>query len=277
MYQGFYLNLARNETRRNALVQHLEQIGATNRYTRFEAVDGREMVSRCPTRLVPGKLGLWLTYENLLTALGNSPPAHVHLIEDDTVLARNAVLIIERVLAWMDQFRDDWDLLFTDVFVQPRISSFERFERLLKKYERSRNIAVLDVGKYAYACNSSVLINRSSVRKYAELIRGQWALGTPLDIYVRQLIRSGQLRACLTVPFITSISPDSSTSDIEGGVISQSRKVCEIVRRVFFLDANVGSLLAEIQGLTLGAGISKRAAVYLAAKKYMLSDKWESF
>src|SRR5262249_25715112 len=148
MYQGFYLNLTRNETRRSALVRQLEQIGATNRYARFEAVDGHTMVSSCPTKLVPGKLGLWLTYENLMTAVGNSPTAHIHVIEDDTVLARNAVRAIERVLGYMDRFRDDWDLLFTDVFVQPHINSFGRFERLFRKFEQTRNFTVLDVGKY---------------------------------------------------------------------------------------------------------------------------------
>src|SRR5262245_21696839 len=103
MYQGFYLNLQRNETRRSALMQHLERIGASSRYTRFEAVDGREMVSSYQTQLVPGKLGLWLTHEKLTTVHGDSPPAHIHIIEDDTVLAKSAVRAIERVLGWLDR------------------------------------------------------------------------------------------------------------------------------------------------------------------------------
>ena len=68
MYQGYFINLAQNETRRAALLEHLTQIGAVDRYQRVEAVDGREVIERYPTRLDPGNLGLWLTHVEVLKA-----------------------------------------------------------------------------------------------------------------------------------------------------------------------------------------------------------------
>jgi hypothetical protein len=66
MYQGFFINLDRNETRRQALTKHLEERGALARYRRIGAVDGRAVAHEYPSKLDPGALGLWLSHARML-------------------------------------------------------------------------------------------------------------------------------------------------------------------------------------------------------------------
>src|SRR5690348_16506411 len=115
MYTGFFLNLGRNEKRRGLLMRHLADIGASSRYQRFEAVDGRSVASAYDTKLDAGNLGLWLSHEHLLQTY-HAPTLHLHIIEDDIIFARNAVHTLENVLQCADGQSGNWDLIFTDVY-----------------------------------------------------------------------------------------------------------------------------------------------------------------
>lgn len=214
MFTGFYLNLDRNTARRGSLTRHLEEVGALPRYRRFEAVDGRAVAPAYQTDLDPGSLGLWLTHERLMQSVG-SPDAHLHLIEDDVILARDAVAVIDRTPAVADQL-GEWDLIFTDVFVPIVAEVFRVLAEKVGMFEASGRRSLLDLADIPFASTSSVLINRASVRRYADLITGRWAGGVPIDLHLRRLVRERRLKAYLTVPFLTSFSPDSLASDIRG-------------------------------------------------------------
>jgi hypothetical protein len=276
MYRGFFLNLARNEQRRTSLTRHLAAIGALARYRRVEAVDGRAVAPAYETRLDPGNLGLWLTHERVLREHG-AADAHLHLLEDDAVLARGAVGIFEDLLRQADERLGGWDLLFTDVLVplnDPDV--FRLFAKEAAAHTQARTFSVVNLARIDFACTSSVFINKASAGKYAGLIAGRWAAGLPIDLYIRGLVRRGELKAYVTVPFVTSVSPDGLASDIRGRV-DRSRRVCELVRRAFFLEADLGALLAEMRDLTRGARLSPLASLYLEAESFTLSDQWVPF
>src|SRR5207302_9192625 len=136
-----------------------------------------------PTQLDPGNLGLWLTHEKLLQAVGGSPPAHLHILEDDAVLAANAVNVLDTILARMDVQFAGWDLLLTDMFLQPRPDVFVPFLDKMKLFAKTGEYTIIELARIPFACTTSLVLNKASLGKYADLMRGQWELGRPIDIY----------------------------------------------------------------------------------------------
>ena len=276
MYRGFYLNLARNAERRETLVRRLRAIGAEQRYERCEAIDGWAVAAQYATKLDPGNLGLWLTHEKVLQSLGSSTAAHLHIIEDDAQLPNNVVALLDRVLKQLEAQNATWDLIFTDAFVPPHTEFFQLFAEKVKLHAETKAHTLVDLARIPFFGTSSLIINKSSLAKYVSLLTGNWALGRPIDMYLRDLIQRGQLKALITVPYMTSISAHSDASDIRGP-LDRSRRVCDIFRRAFFQDADLPALLAEMQSLTADAKISPLAMLFVNAEAFVLSDQWVKF
>lgn len=276
MYQGVFLNLPRSEQRRAALLAHLADVGALARYQHCEAVDGRAVAAEHPTTLDPGNLGLWLSHEKVLETFAPAPSNHLHLIEDDALLPHGAVPLFDRVLTQLTAQIPDWDLLFTDVFLAPKTEFFLLLADKMKHYAETQAHTLLDLARLPFCCTTSFFINRASLGKYARLVAGHWKLGRPIDMHLRDLVHRGQLKAFLTVPFMTSISTQSTTSDINSKV-TLSQHVCTLYRQAFFQEANLPALQAEMQKLTAGANSSPLLELYLSAERFSLSDQFERF
>jgi len=276
MYQGFFVNLDRNQERRAALTKHLEAVGAGSRYQRIEAVDGRAVANQYSTTLDPGNLGLWLSQLKLLEAHRGSA-THLHVIEDDTVLCDNAANKFDSILEQADAKLAGWDLLFTDILVPSNdVTLFLKLAKAMKEFEQTKDPGALDLQTIAFAGTSSFFLNRSSIEKYASLIADQWMLGVPIDIFVRALVHRGILKAYVTLPFQTSVSRDNLQSDIRGD-LDNSRAVLTAYRRAFFEDADLGSLDSEMQQLIRGAELSPLASIYIKALMFNVSDQWVHF
>ena len=273
MYRGVYINLARNKKRRASLVRHLEAVGAASRYERVEAVDGRAVAARFKTPLDAGSLGLWLTHEAILQT-HRARGQHLHILEDDTVLVSRASQRFEQVLSDADA-GSSWDLLFTDIFVPLSVQTLRLLTEQMERHARSGQYARVDLAPIAFASASSLFINKRSIAKYARLIRGKWTRGIPIDLFIRQLVQEGALRASVTVPFLTSIA-DSAQSDVRGKT-DRSRQVCDVFRRGFFEEADHSALLTQMRALTKGARLSDLAALFVKAESFSLSDRWTPF
>jgi GR25 family glycosyltransferase involved in LPS biosynthesis len=275
MYQGFFINLSRNQERRQSLLQHLEEIGAAARYQRFEAVDGRAVAHLYNTTLQPGALGLWLSDLNLLGA-NRSPGLHLHIIEDDSVFARDAVGLFDRTLEHADARLSHWDLIFTDIHVPADIAVFHLLFERMRQYWQTKNLALVDLEHIGFAGTSSFFINKHSVAKLAGLLSEKWTTGVPIDLYLRHLVGQKALKAYVTVPFLTSISRHNLESDIRGG-LDRSRAVWGVYRRGFFKEASFEALLGEMEELTREVKVSPLAALYLRALTFTMSDQWVPF
>jgi hypothetical protein len=107
-------------------------------------------------------------------------------------------------------------------------------------------------------------------------MRDKWRLGVPDDLFVRDLVDRGKLSACVTVPFLSTLSPHSTASDIRGPQ-DRARRVMDLFRRGFFIEADRPALLAEMRSLTAGAKTGDLAELFTEAARYAMSDRWESF
>ena len=163
-----------------------------------------------PRSSIPAASAYGSTHEALLRAC-RSADRHLHVIEDDTIFARSAGRTFDVVLRQADD-QLNWDLLFTEIFVPFSVPVFRQLAEKIDVHARSKRYALLDLAGIGFAGATSFFINQKAIGKYAALIAGKWSLGAPIDLFIRQLVHDGVLRAYVTVPFITSIS-NSVASD----------------------------------------------------------------
>jgi len=274
-FHGFYINLDSNAARATAMSRQLVDTGLTERYQRFPAVNGGSLAAGYATELDPGNLGLWLSQERL-TFANRSSPLHLHILEDDVLLPGDAASRFSNLLAQTDAEHPDWDILFTEIFVELSINLFQAILQCKEEHRRTGAVKLYSARGYPFACTSSLFINARSIDKYFRQIEGKWIKGMPIDLYLRASIQQGALNAYVTLPFVTSLSDQTNESDIRGGV-DLSRQVLNIYRRSLFKDANEGQLAEEMRRLTAGAKISPFADCYVNAVKFVLSDQWVHF
>jgi GR25 family glycosyltransferase involved in LPS biosynthesis len=276
MYQGFYINLERSVARRESLTKHLEELGVASRYECIEAVDGRAIASQYQTELDPGSLGCWLSHLKILEANRGST-SHLHIIEDDTIFAKNVVRGFDKLLEYADVNLGGWDLIFTDIYINPTDGVACRdLSRLLKWSKQSNTVGLLNLENAAFAGTSSYFVNWRAIEKYTALMSVPGVDRLAIDLYLRRLVGQKTLKAYVTVPFLTAVSLSSVQSDISGER-RLSRAVFDAFRRSFFQDVDFRSLDEEMQQLLKGITPSPQEMIYLKALLFVLSDRYELF
>lgn len=276
MYYGYYLNLDSNTDRRDTLEAHLDLVGAAGRYRRFPAVNGREAAVARPEKLRPGSLGLWLTHENLLAAHAGSD-RHLHIIEDDARLPRDAVARFDALLENADRQLPDWEVLFTETFVPFDPQVFQTFARHSAAGRKTGKAVFADLKTLFLAGATSMFLNRNAIAKFDALTRNQWRRGHPRDMYLRHLIRSGQLKAHVTLPFLTTYSPEQGNASDIRGQLDASHRMTDCYRRSFFIEEDLAALRQEMAALGQGMRHDLHSRIYLDMLAFSLSDRWEPF
>lgn len=272
-YRGVFINLAEDERRRDALRANLSAAGIDSWYTRFPAINGAVEAADLPTKLDRGALGLWLTHEKIAETFSDGAE-HLHVLEDDVVVASDAKSLFAMALQAADRHFGDWDLLFTETFVPFKF--FETYRKGMQDFHDKGRPSYLDLASCYASGMTSFFLNRKSIGKYAKLIKSKWSIGTPIDLYLRQLLRNGELRAFVTVPFLSSISAENDRSSIRGQV-DISRRVCDVLRRGFFVGADLNALAEEMRILTRDTTASPLIRLYLSGYAFYCSDEYVSF
>ncbi len=223
------------------------------------------------TKLDRGNLGLWLTHERLLETCKNSN-VHIHILEDDALLPKDAVGRFEMMLQDADKNFPDWDVIFTEVFIQMDVTLFYVLAKAKELYRQNGQIQLSSLKPAPFAGTSSLFINRKSIGKYAKLISGQWKVGLPIDLFLRSLIQKGLLNAYVTLPFLTSLTEHTAESNIQGQ-LNLSHLVMNIYRRAAFKDADLQSLREELNRLSVHRKHPDFTALYLDVLSFFLSDQ----
>jgi GR25 family glycosyltransferase involved in LPS biosynthesis len=271
-YRGVYINLASNTERKARLERLLESQKIGHLYQRLDAVNGREVADQYPSQLDPGSIGCWLSHLRALD-LARKCPVDMHILEDDVDMGPSFLPLFKSMHRFLDSRRDQWDLVITDSVVVPTIRTYKRFDELRKRFLKTRHIALHSLHDMEFAGVASVLVNHQSAEKYFDLMAGQWKSNKPIDIFLRDLVWAGKIKALVSVPFLTSVSKLSLKSDTRGPV-DRSRTALELLRQAFFVDADLGQIASDLKRLTAGTSISKLDAIFLELTKFVLSDEF---
>jgi GR25 family glycosyltransferase involved in LPS biosynthesis len=287
-YSGYYLNLDRDIERRRGVENQLAALSLQAIYQRYPAALGNVLNVQAPT-LSPGAVGCFTSHYLLLKSLVDSP-AHIHVVEDDIVFASSTEAVIDSVIK--NGGLDKWDLLYTDMTIPVNLDVIREFSMLLdrcvtfnpKDGALSVNqFTLIDLKARTFASTVSYLVNRRSVRKITDLLAAAMAggLGKPIDLFYRQQIQQGQLKAACLFPFVTSVNvrqnlltniDDRSDTDMLKSILLST-----LLRNLFFIQCNP-SKLREVAEEHLGFPASDdRARVLAAISRFASSPSFKPY
>lgn len=246
-YAGYYINLDRSADRRAEMGAHLGRLGLTARYRRFAAIEGNRLGFR-NSALSAGEIGCFTSHYRLL-AQHPRDGRPLHVIEDDVVLARRA----EQFVLWVisSGMLDDHDMLFLDMSL-PTALEFHAEAR-----QRYRNDIRRDPDGTAaqirfslvdfHACMASYLVNPRSIDLIRDLLAEELAAGAsqPIDVFLRDKIAQGRLRARCLFPFVTSVRLDRVlASTIREDDPPRAAIGLTLLRHSFFVECDHAATLA---------------------------------
>jgi GR25 family glycosyltransferase involved in LPS biosynthesis len=279
-YLGYYINLDRSTDRRAAMEAQLARLIPPALYLRFPAIEGNPR-GIAGTGLTDAEIGCLMSHYMLLHQHRDGAN-HLHIIEDDTVLASRIAHFIDQLIA--TGVLDDHDILFTSTVLSEKLDLFAGFYQQIQQawhtnIDRAADGTALAVrfGSVPYLAGmESYLVNRRSIGKICDLITqrlrdGAWQ---PIDLMLRDAAERGELRAQCLFPFITSVLPGAFAST-RAPADNKQRSVfaMELLRHSFFVECNREAALALTEQLLpmSHAGLHARIAAFVA------SDAFEPF
>jgi GR25 family glycosyltransferase involved in LPS biosynthesis len=275
--KGFYINLASQVDRDQAMRFQLDRLGLVDVYQRFDAVGASLAEAQSMGLKSAGELGLWRSTLSLLQSLEDQSlplTSLIHILEDDAVLGDQWAFHLASTLpALVAEPSVDFDLLFTDVFLTPSLA------RRLRELDRLRlpdELFFLDGGLYL-ACASSYLLPASSLKPLRSLLLQAFECRPlqPFDMVIRDLMLTNQLRLLIAYPFLTTIASgaDSAIQTTRASSVSLRMELDILLRRQFFADNP--PLLSDLQ-LWFKDFLSSMPHADQAVMIAGLIDHWES-
>jgi GR25 family glycosyltransferase involved in LPS biosynthesis len=244
-YVGCYINLDRSPERRAEMEAQFARLDPVARYDRFPAVDGNPY-GLTGHGLTDGELGCLMSHYKLLQMHQDSA-THLHIIEDDIVMARRTVSFVEQVVS--SGMLDDWDILFTETTVPMVVEWCAKGRaqyRAMIERAADGTAAKIEFRLIQYfGVMASYLVNRRSVRSICEILGQELDRGarSPIDLLIRTKAREGKLRVRSLFPFITSIRPGEFPSTVREGIMLKSRLAMELHRYSYFVEADLKAAL----------------------------------
>lgn len=271
MYQGFYINLERDTLKRKAIEQNLVGIGLSDRYIRFEAVDGAKIAEKYDSTLMAGELGCWLSHISILHNQINGGK-HLHIIEDDALLHSWIAKVFSAFIAQTP----NWDVLFTDFFVPKDLYVFKYLHELLLEYKRTGEIKIFRLDNIPFTCATSYYVNKDSIRKLYKLVCNCGSDNVPFDLKLRDAVNNGELIAFATMPFFSTLSESCQNSSIRSYDIS--RRAFDLYRRSFYLGADQ-DYLSEMMDICCShfGQPDEHLDMYLKLIKIVCNRSYEAF
>ena len=265
----------------------LARAGCAGAYERFRAVDGASL----PSRGVPislGELGCFMSHYHCINTA--APDSHVHVIEDDVVFAPQTFALINDI---QEAAADSFDLLYTDIFVPLNantIFNLMEFYRATGMIEARRadpftrmphSIMFPNLRPIEFTGATSYIVNRDSRHKIRRLLEEELEAGPaqPIDMCLRRWIAGGQLRALCTMPFLTSIRPESiQNSTIIGRHQNPATAFAYYLMRSFFYVAkDEASLIEQARSLTADLPDPGYIDSLLEVFRFLFSERFVQF
>jgi len=258
-YHGVYINLDRSVARRSAMDAQIAAFGLTDRYSRFAAVDGSSLP---PSRsgLRQGELGAFFSHMRALEAARSPRDGAIHIMEDDALLSGHVRPVIEDAIgAGLFQ---RFDILFTDILAPPQLgmlkalkTAFDRVEISGRPALRLSDLQVLDLAGQNFSCLTSYVVGVNAIDRMLALYAEEAKTGPskPVDLFVRDCVLSGKLRAAFLFPFVTSFRLEEIAGSTIGGSTAAPNPsviVLAVLRYLFFVNRDVAKAKAFLDAAT---------------------------
>jgi GR25 family glycosyltransferase involved in LPS biosynthesis len=208
-----YINLSAATDRRTHLTRNFAESRFSSdwKLQRLEAIDTAYVTrNQIPGRIRDAEKACYLSHLHALK-LAMKTSEYTLIAEDDVSFCARSEAAID---AAIDRSPDSWDILFTDVCVPATQDMLALFlhRRVLKKTDE---FILIDLSDLFFAGATSYIVNRKSKAIVYNTLAQQQSFDIPYDLYLRNCIRDGKLKAYSIFPFATSLSPYSDNSAIQ--------------------------------------------------------------
>lgn len=286
-FAGRYINMAASAERRAQMQDQFARLGCADRYTRFNAIEGSS-ITGAQSRLSAAELGCFMSHYHCIAEGGGD--RHVHVVEDDVVFSAQTVALLSAI---GEDVMDQCDVLFTDIFVPLNMNAIFN---LMEFYRASGAIGVrhvepdlrlppaimfANIRPIEFGGATSYVVNKNSRHKIRRLLDQEMNQGIndPIDMVIRKLANTGELTAFCTLPFLTSIRPDSiyNTTMAERGQDKASEMAFFLLRSYFFIGKDEAYLKAQVGELASGLADPEFMDTILGAFRFMFSERFRQF
>jgi GR25 family glycosyltransferase involved in LPS biosynthesis len=178
---------------------------------RLDAVDGATLRD-CPPGLSPAQYGCWLSHLRALEQHDGGD--HLHIMEDDALLSSALAGLPGAIPVMEASHGEDWDVLYLDATLVEVADMYVMFEWTQEARSRS-TIHVRRIPQHftVYGTHSYV-VNARRREHVTSHLRRYMASQKPIDNVFAHGIQSGELKAFVTTPFVTSGTDFGSSSTI---------------------------------------------------------------
>jgi hypothetical protein len=172
-----------------------------------------------------------------------------HILEDDALLSRHMSPAIEGALA--AGVFERFDILFTDILAPPHLGMLKGLKSIFDALEMPpprplgfADLQVIDLAGQNFSCLTSYMVGPKAIDRLLALYAGELrnGPGMPVDLFVRDCVGAGKLRAAFLFPFVTSFRLEEiAASTIAGGKLGANPSVIvlAVLRYLFFADRDI--------------------------------------
>ena len=279
---GFYINMHASTERKKLCEVSISTTGLASAYQRFPAINGQDVAKSYPNfKLSPGKLGCWLSHMEVIEKnLDN--PAHLHILEDDFIFTEGFQILLNNIDT-IEKKIGEWDIIFTDVDVTDmrNVSSIRQLIRDVDNLFNANKVRFENATKIYAAGNSSYVVHKNKKHKLLSIMREGFKTGNvPKDIYLREQIRKGKIKAFVTLPFLTSVAESFNDSTIIGTIRETNPSImfATLFRQSLAWGADTKSLLEDFQShMERMQPLSDRSMIYSQLVAHFVSDDYKSY
>jgi hypothetical protein len=138
---------------------------------------------------------------------------------------------------------------------------------------------LFDLRPLRFAATASYFVNPKSIDLVADTLSRQLAAGptAPIDLYFRQEVNDGRLKAACIFPFLTSVDIDH-TSTIS--VTDPSRVVLILLRSSFYVGRDlrkVSRIMRKVSEASPHKGVDAHLDLLAEIARYALSGSYRQF
>jgi len=207
-----YINLANQADRRRNLESNFQANNALQwSLRRIDAIPSSAVANQIQGRLRDSEKACFQSHIKAIK-IAKQTTGHVLIAEDDILFGTRSFQAIESTLELVSE--DSWDIIFTDVCVT---NTHAMMDLLLLRRRASSDVQfkLINLSRLPFAGATAYIVNRKSKDKILDILPLDGRLEIPYDVYLQQVIHNNKLRAFVTFPFATSLSPCAENSQIQ--------------------------------------------------------------
>jgi len=242
----FYINLPEARDRREAIERNFREFAPPDAtLTRVEATQPPQVLARgLQGKIRSTEIACLLSHRSAIAA-SMADEGHCLIVEDDALFGPSTFPLLPRLAALQDPAID---VIFLSALIADVGSIMNQIQNRRALVDRGE-LTLFDLSRVHFSCADAYIVKKEAKAKLVGLIDGIPSYDHPYDIILRHWVHVGAIRAVLTFPCLTSLSPLADRSD--NGNANPTWHAFNAFRRLMAIDAKhyPGEIMRSIDAI----------------------------